>query len=1027
MTPERWRQVRAIFDSAVEAPASSVEDLLRERCAGDPDLYSEVRRMLDEHVRSGMLDHPVRAPSAPVGRAFETGLVIAGRYRIVRALGRGGMGEVYEAEDVELGESVALKTLLPEIAADARMIARFKQEIQLSRKIAHPNVCRVFDLARHPAEGPAAETVFFLTMEFLPGETLGARLRREGRIAAADVLPLLEQMAEALDAAHRTGVIHRDFKPSNVMLTESGAGTRAVITDFGLARPAEHSEESTATASGQLIGTLGYMAPELFTGGTPSAASDIYALGLVAYKAVTGELPFESSAPLAAVIRRAGQAAPSARARVPDLDPAWDRALARALDPDPSRRFASGREFVQALRGETASVTVKLPVMTRRRVAGAVVVALVVVAAAIGWRAWERTRSRPGPEAEGLYQKGADDLHAGAYFAATKALGETVRLAPGFALAHARLAEAWVGLDLPEKASEEMLIARRQDLSALSRLEKLQLDAIDLTITREYPAAAAKYEEMLPLAGANASEIAVDLGRAYEKLGKSDKAVASFLRAAKGPGNSPAAWLRLAVQYNRVGDLVKSDDAFQQSEQFYHQTSNLEGLTQVWQERGVAANRRGKFEEGRKYLQQSLDTARVSGNDQQEIATELWLAHAAYQAGDSALAEKYAKGAFEKARAKRLEALAVGGLINLGNAYSRKRDFAAAESYLQEALASARSAKTVKLIAVSLYSLATLHDQTRRYQEASGEAQEALAYYSAGQGDQETFGLLTILGRAQRSQGSYAAAAGTFENLLNTAQKGHNRAQMASAHESLASLAFAQDQYPKALEHYKNAFDLSSGVELTGYAALNWGNLLWRLGRYDDASTAFARVSDSEKQFATLALRVSTARAEMALSQCRYTEAATLARRALAKADLATAGRLRGTICLAELARANRSAWSDCESSSADAMASADMTAQLSGRMIRFQYQIARRDRDGALQTFHEAETGLDRHPESRWRFLVLAAQLDPQYGAAARQALNELSQLWGDEAFHGYLTRPDIALLARPLLRPASANTNTR
>ena len=164
---------------------------------------------------------------------FHTGQTVAGRYQIVRYLSRGGMGEVYAARDLELGEAVALKTLLPEIAGDESMIARFKQEIALSRKVAHHNVCRVFDLAWHEEEN--ARITMFLTMEFLPGETLSEKVRRDGPMSTDEALPFIAQMGSALDAAHAAGVIHRDFKPSNVMLVPAADGPRA--TDTAAIRP----------------------------------------------------------------------------------------------------------------------------------------------------------------------------------------------------------------------------------------------------------------------------------------------------------------------------------------------------------------------------------------------------------------------------------------------------------------------------------------------------------------------------------------------------------------------------------------------------------------------------------------------------------------------------------------------------------------------------------------------------------------------------------------------------------------------
>ena len=166
MTPDRWRKVNDLFHAAREMPAPHGEDFLRAECGEDTALLSEVRRMVREDSQSGMLDRPLLTPQ-PSAAVFSAGQLVSGRYRIVRFLARGGMGEVFEAEDCELKERVALKTLLPPIASDGRMLARFKQEIQLSRKVSHPNVCRVFDLARHPADAAAADATVFLTMEFL--------------------------------------------------------------------------------------------------------------------------------------------------------------------------------------------------------------------------------------------------------------------------------------------------------------------------------------------------------------------------------------------------------------------------------------------------------------------------------------------------------------------------------------------------------------------------------------------------------------------------------------------------------------------------------------------------------------------------------------------------------------------------------------------------------------------------------------------------------------------------------------------
>ena len=176
------------------------------------------------------------------------------------------MGELYEAEDLELGERIAVKTIRPEIAGDDRVNQRFRREVQLARKVTHPHICRIFDLFQHvppPGAPEGSRPAVFVTMELLKGETLAERLKREGRMTVEQALPIVAQMAAALSAAHEAGIVHRDFKSNNVMLLgEPGAAAppRVVVTDFGLAHKLGNPE-GTVTHSGELLGTPDYMAP----------------------------------------------------------------------------------------------------------------------------------------------------------------------------------------------------------------------------------------------------------------------------------------------------------------------------------------------------------------------------------------------------------------------------------------------------------------------------------------------------------------------------------------------------------------------------------------------------------------------------------------------------------------------------------------------------------------------------------------------------------------------------------------------
>ena len=210
-------------------------------------------------------------PTAPAGERFAPGALLAGRYRIVAALGRGGMGEVYRADDLTLGQSVALKFLPAELARDPERLARFHAEVRTARQVSHPHVCRVYDVGE--ADGQP-----FLTMEYIDGEDLAALLRRIGRLPEEKGIELARQLCQGLAAAHDRGVIHRDLKPANVMIDGRG---QVRLTDFGLATAGGAVQDVRA-------GTPAYQAPEQLAGREVTTRSDLFALGLVLFEIFTG-------------------------------------------------------------------------------------------------------------------------------------------------------------------------------------------------------------------------------------------------------------------------------------------------------------------------------------------------------------------------------------------------------------------------------------------------------------------------------------------------------------------------------------------------------------------------------------------------------------------------------------------------------------------------------------------------------------------------------------------------------------------
>ncbi len=279
---------------------------------------------------------PSGASGARPSERFAPGTVLGERYRIVGLLGRGGMGEVYRADDLKLEQTVALKFLPPALEHDADRLERLYGEVRMARQVSHPSVCRVWDIGE-------AEGQHFLSMEFVDGENLSSLLRRIGRFPPDKALDIARQVSAGLAAAHEKGVLHRDLKPANVMLDGQG---KVRLTDFGLAGLAEALAGADVRS-----GTPAYMSPEQLQGREVTVRSDIYSLGLLIYELVTGRRAFEGKG-LAELTRKHRDERPiDPSAIVPDLDPAVERTILACLEKDPKRRPASALVVAAMLSG----------------------------------------------------------------------------------------------------------------------------------------------------------------------------------------------------------------------------------------------------------------------------------------------------------------------------------------------------------------------------------------------------------------------------------------------------------------------------------------------------------------------------------------------------------------------------------------------------------------------------------------------------------------------------------------------------
>lgn len=414
---DRWGKQSDLFHEALECAPAERKAFLEEACEGDLELRDEVTALLAAHseepsLLDGLADlaidfradlsksDPDQTATEFSGQVLASGEVLAERFEIVRLLGRGGMGAVYEARDLELDSSVAVKVLRPGIAKSDSVRERFRREIQLARQVTHPNACRIFDLGLH------GEDLIFLTMELLEGETLAARLKREGSLSPVEALPIVEQVVAALCEAHRVDVIHRDLKTANVMLVPDNGGFRTVVTDFGLAISKRSGEglDEHLTRTGELLGTPAYMAPEQLERGKTTPATDVYALGLLLYEMMTGDLPFSGDTPISGALQRLKEKAPSPRESVPELDRLWERTILRCLEREPEERFQSPRDVLAALKGETIPMQ-WTPRRRRRWAWGGVAAGLIAAITLLLGSQWLAPSSPSAAEALGFGER----------------------------------------------------------------------------------------------------------------------------------------------------------------------------------------------------------------------------------------------------------------------------------------------------------------------------------------------------------------------------------------------------------------------------------------------------------------------------------------------------------------------------------------------------------------------------------------------------------------------------------------------
>jgi Flp pilus assembly protein TadD/TolB-like protein len=347
------KKISPLFHAALEIPKEERAEFISKACLGDDEAKAELIELLKANDQSTAVDDaPFASPkhgiSAPSNSVY-VGAVLMGRFRIVRHLGTGGMGDVFEAHDLQLGR-IALKTIRPDIANSPNMLARFRGEVQIARLVSGPHVCRIHELFVYQ-EKKGSQVSAFITMEYLEGETLADRLSKSGPLPWREARTISVEICSGLQTIHQAGIIHRDLKSRNIMLSSRHGLNCVVLMDFGLAREIATPKTSSLAAltePGVVVGTPNYMAPEQFEGRKLGPATDVYALGIVIYELVTGKHPFSSSSPIGAAILR-GRRPCLASSVQRGLPRRLDEIICKCLEFEVERRYPSAKEVAEDL------------------------------------------------------------------------------------------------------------------------------------------------------------------------------------------------------------------------------------------------------------------------------------------------------------------------------------------------------------------------------------------------------------------------------------------------------------------------------------------------------------------------------------------------------------------------------------------------------------------------------------------------------------------------------------------------------
>jgi tetratricopeptide (TPR) repeat protein len=979
------------------------------------------------------------------------------RYRIIEQLGEGGMGVVYLAEDITLERQVALKFLT---STGPEYRARFLREARAVSVLSHPNIATVFDYGETPEGQP------YIVMELVKGGPLSEKLC-SGSLPLAEAVRIVSLIAEALAEAHHRGVVHRDVKPSNVIITDRD---QVKVVDFGLVKQIfEEAGEAgdnrathagTRTRSDVIVGTPLYLSPEQAMGRAVDRRSDLFALGAVLYECITGQSAFAGGSVIeigAQVIHVTPPAPSKVNEHVP---PELDRITMKALEKKIDARYQSAEELLEDLRSLLPSLntggvrsrvrSTKSLAPQRTHSASALttlaetfreprlswgtmlIVFIVFVSAMVAVAIWRRPAPyTPAPVALDWYNKGTDYLRNGAYLQASKALEQAIAADPKFAMAHARLAEALFELDYADRAQNEALIARRlvPNQSQLPEVDALYLEAVTATATRDFPGAITAYKEIARLSPED-PQVYVDLGRAYEKNDQFRPAIDSYVTATNRAPQNPTPYLRVGVLYGDQVDLPTAMASFDRAQALFDALGNYEGQAEVAFQRGALFDKQGKPAQARPHLERALELAKTTGSQYQEVKTMLALGNVRVDESKFAEGRNLVRQAIDKAQSERIDRYVKRGLVDMGNSFMGSGEYAEAEKYYQQSLELAKNQKDNRNAARALLALGSVLLRESKIAEATSCLEEARPFYEQAGYRKEAMQRFNLLARAKYQTGDYEAALKAHEEQLKVAEQLGDSSQALLAHGDIGDTLSGQGRYPEALKHYEESYVIAKSLRNEKNIALsltNRANASWSLGHYDEARGYLAeaeKLAEKPEAGKNMVAWFHLAGARMALSERNWPQAQAKAQQSLTVAGTASrniaivATHTRGMAQV--FSGALRPGLADCEQAVRIARETKEPALMANALLALSQAHLQSGDTAHALKAALESQEMFSRLGalDHEWIALLVAARAsqsaghtqDSQaYASRANTLLAALQQRWGIDNYKSYEKRLDI------------------